>query len=50
MLQLLSASADTVQNAADSMTAQDAIFSVILLLVLILVNGFLPLPKSPSLP
>ena len=40
MLQLLSASADTVQNAADSMTAQDAIFSVILLLVLILVNGF----------
>ena len=40
MLQLLTASADTVQNAADSMTAQDAIFSVILLLVLILVNGF----------
>ena len=40
IFQLLSASAPAAQTAADTMTVQDAIFSVVLLLLLILVNGF----------
>ena len=40
ILQLLSASAPAAQTAADTMTVQNAIFSVVLLLLLILINGF----------
>ena len=40
MLHLLSAAVPTAETATESMDAQSAIFSILLLLVLILVNGF----------